>query len=88
MPKAIICPALDAPCPDCPAVSLCQLVSAGWEIAYTPALESMPAPEITESRPVALQAPIESPIPGPRRNGAPYKRIAKGQKGFRGMGKY
>ena len=90
MPKTITCPALDTPCPECPAVSLCQLVSGGWEIAYTPALdtESMPAPEIPESRPVALQAPIQSPIPGPRHSGAPYKRMAKGQRGFPGMGKY
>lgn len=86
----IICPALDAKCPDCPAISLCQLVAGGWEISYTPALDNMPAaPAQPETRPVALTAPIESPIPPPnRRNGAPYKRIARGQIGFKGMGKY
>ena len=69
MPKsgAVTCPALENLCPDCPAISLCELVAGGWEIAYTAPLEGMPEPEPEPppTLPTGLTAPVESRLAPP-----------------------
>ena len=62
MPAA--CPALEDSCPDCPSSALCELVAGGWPL-ITPALAGMPAPDMPETRPVALAAPVESRLAPP-----------------------
>ena len=63
MPAA--CPALEDTCPVCPTSALCELVAGGWPLTFTPALEGMPAPEMPQTRPVALTAPVESRLGPP-----------------------
>ena len=62
MPAA--CPALEDTCPHCRASTLCELVAGGWPLT-TPALDGMPAPELPQTRPVALTAPVESRLAPP-----------------------
>ena len=78
MPAA--CPALEDHCPQCPSSAACELVAGGWPL-IAPPLAGMPAPEMPETRPVALAAPVESRLAPPPpaaqtgpvwRNGALY----------------
>ena len=82
MPKsgAVTCPALENLCPDCPAISLCELVAGGWEIAYTAPLEGMPEPEPEPppTLPTGLTAPVESRLAPPEPPRGPALALGTG----------